>query len=157
MFQSVTTAIFMGVIATAILDCWSLMLRRMFQAPVTNWGHVGRWAAAIPTGRIRNDSINDVPPVDHEKAIGWTVHYLIGVVYAAVYLAILSALSRPPDLYSALIFGVCTVLAPWLILQPGLGAGYFASRTPKPNLTRSLNLLAHIVFGFGLYVGWRFL
>jgi hypothetical protein len=103
---------------------------------------------------MRHESIAGEPGVAYERAIGWSTHYLVGVVYAALYLVISTVLSRTPDVYSATLFGAVTVAAPWLILQPGLGAGYFASRTPKPNRTRMLNLLSHLVFGIGLYLGW---
>ncbi|MCH5372452.1 MAG: DUF2938 domain-containing protein [Planctomycetes bacterium] len=67
----------------------------------------------------------------------------------------LSAVSRAPGLSSAVLLGACTVLAPWLVLQPNLGPGLFANRSPKPKQTRLLNLPAHLVFGFGLYLGWQ--
>jgi hypothetical protein len=36
--------------------------------------------------------------------------------------------------------------------QPGLGAGIAASKTPKPNVARLRSLMAHAVFGLGLYL-----
>jgi hypothetical protein len=66
-------------------------------------------------------------------------------------------LDVPVSLLSGLAFGVATVLAPWFILQPGLGLGFFASRAPNPNRTRLLNLLNHAVFGITLYAAWRLL
>lgn len=144
-----------GVIATAILDLWALVLNRLFALPITNWGHVGRWVAGLPTGTVRHSSIGAATAVPYERALGWSTHYLIGVIYAVVYLLILSALGQTPGVFSAALFGIATVLAPWLILQPGLGMGSFARNTPKPNRTRTLNLIAHLVFGLGLYIGWR--
>ena len=44
-----------------------------------------------------------------------------------------------------------TVLAAWLLLQPGLGAGWFASRAPNPMKVRALNIIGHTVFALGLY------
>ena len=42
-----------------------------------------------------------------------------------------------------------------LILQPGMGAGVAARRTPRPNVARLQSLVTHAVFGAGLYVaGW---
>ena len=45
--------------------------------------------------------------------------------------------------------------APFLIMQPGMGAGIAASRTPRPAAARMQSLVTHGVFGLGLYVaGW---
>ena len=60
-----------------------------------------------------------------------------------------------PTLPPALIVGIATVAAPFLILQPGMGAGIAASRTPKPGVARLRSLMAHASFGVGLYLaGW---
>lgn len=144
-----------GIVATAMLDLWALLLNRMLGLPATNWGHVGRWVAGIPWGFYRAAPIAACPAVSFERSIGWTFHYLIGIAYAWIYLGILDVASMVASLGSAALFGLATVLAPWLILQPGLGIGFFASRAPKPNLTRALNVLAHLVFGVGLFVGWQ--
>jgi hypothetical protein len=144
-----------GIAATAILDIWSLTLNRAFGLPITDWGHVGRWVAGLPSGDFRHTSIAAAPDVARERFIGWSTHYLIGVVYAAGYLIALAAMSRTPSFASAMIFGLATVFAPWLILQPGLGVGYFASKAPRPHVTRTLNLVSHLIFGAGLYFGWR--
>ena len=57
-----------------------------------------------------------------------------------------------PTLMPALGFGVMTVLAPFLILQPGMGAGVAARKTPQPNVARLRSLLAHFSFGLGLWI-----
>jgi len=142
-----------GIVATAMLDLWALMLNRLFGLPVTNWGHVGRWVSGVPSGQLRHSDIAAVPPVAHERLAGWVTHYAIGIVYAGLYFVLLSAAGTGPGIGSAVAFGLVTVLAPWLILQPGLCIGYFASRAPRPNRTRALNLLSHLVFGVGLFVG----
>lgn len=144
-----------GVFATAMLDLWSLTLNRALGAPITNWDYVGRWISGLLTsGTLRHAAIAAVPPAAHERLLGWSTHYVVGVIYAALYLGVLAALNATPSVSSAGVFGLITVLAPWLILQPGLGIGYFATRAPRPNLTRALNLLSHLVFGIGLYLGW---
>jgi len=55
----------------------------------------------------------------------------------------------------ALIVGIGTVVAPWFIMQPAMGAGIAASRTPRPAEARLHSLLTHAVFGVALYLaGW---
>jgi hypothetical protein len=48
--------------------------------------------------------------------------------------------------------GIGTVAAPFFLMQPGMGAGIAASRTPRPNAARLQSLLTHAVFGLGLYI-----
>jgi hypothetical protein len=153
--NAATTALLVGILATDLLDLWALCLRHVLGLPTTNWGLVGRWLAGIPAGNFRNEAIGALPAVPFERPLGWLTYYLVGISYAAIYLLAVGTLAQPPALYTAAIFGVATVLAPWLILQPGLGLGFFASGAPKPNLTRTLNLIAHLVFGIGIYLGWR--
>ena len=60
------------------------------------------------------------------------------------------------ELVVTLVIGVdATAAAPFLLLQPGRGAGTAGSRTPRPAATRLQSLITHAVFGLGLYVsGW---
>jgi len=60
--------------------------------------------------------------------------------------------TQQPTLAPALLFGVLSVAAPFFILQPGLGAGIAASKTLHPNTARLRSLMAHAVFGAGLYL-----
>lgn len=45
--------------------------------------------------------------------------------------------------------------APFLLMQPGMGAGIAASRTPRPTIARLHSLLTHAIFGLGLYAASR--
>ena len=56
-----------------------------------------------------------------------------------------------PTFLPAWIWAILTVAAGWFLLQPGLGLGWAAAKTPSPNKVRLFNLLAHTVFGFGLF------
>ena len=72
--------------------------------------------------------------------------------FAALLLAIWGLeWAQRPTLAPALAVGIGTVAAPFLILQPGMGAGIAASRTPRPNAARLQSLLTHTVFGLGLF------
>jgi hypothetical protein len=57
-----------------------------------------------------------------------------------------------PALAPALFFGTVTVAAPWLIMQPGMGTGFAASRARNPWSARFSGLITHAIFGLGLYV-----
>ncbi len=144
-----------GIIATICLDVWAAFVKHVLHLPAAHWAMVGRWVGHLPRGRFVHPAIAESPPISNELAIGWITHYVTGIVYGIAYLGIVQGLlSRDPSLVSALIFGLATVVAPWFILQPGLGAGVFASRTPNPARTRMINLSMHTVFGVSLYLGW---
>lgn len=104
-------------------------------------------------GKVRHNTIAATPPLEGERFIGWLCHYLIGIAFAAVPLVLSGAdWFYAPTLATALLSGVVTLLAPFLILQPAFGFGVAASRTPRPWLARSLSLLAHLAYGIGLYL-----
>jgi predicted permease len=149
-------ALLIGAGATAVMDLWALARKRLLAAPLPNYGLVGRWLAYMPRGRFRHDSIAAASPVRGERLIGWTAHYLIGIGFAAMLLGIWGlAWVNQPTLGPALIVGICTVAAPFLVMQPGMGAGIAASRTPRPSAARLQSVVTHAIFGFGLYAaGW---
>jgi hypothetical protein len=53
---------------------------------------------------------------------------------------------------SALVFGLATVAAPWLVMQPAMGLGFLASKTASPLRNCLRSLANHAVFGAGLYL-----
>ncbi|HWT15213.1 MAG TPA: DUF2938 family protein, partial [Patescibacteria group bacterium] len=81
------------------------------------------------------------------------VHYLVGIGFSALlYGATGPDWARTPTLGPALLLGMATVAAPFLVLQPAFGAGIAASRTPRPWTARLHSLLMHAAFGVGLYI-----
>lgn len=155
MFQMLF-AVLIGVGATMIMDAWGVARHRLFDIVPANYGMVGRWIGYMPRGRFRHDSIAAAKPIPGERVIGWVAHYLIGVAFAALLIAIWGpAWIQRPTLGPALTVGIGTVAAPFFLMQPGMGAGIAASRTPNPTSARLQSLIVHTVFGFGLYVsGW---
>lgn len=153
--QTVTiTALFIGIIATATLDLWVMVLKQVIGLTPTNWAMVGRWVGNLSRGELRHRDIQKARAVPHELWVGWSTHYLVGIGYALGYLLLGQALAIQVSLLTAVAFGIVTVLAPWLILQPGLGMGYFAFGAPNPRRTRVINIMNHAVFGAALYLGW---
>ena len=148
--------IFIGIGATLLMDLWSLVRRRLLGIALPDYGLVGRWLAYMPRGRFRHAPIGGSPPLRGERAIGWIAHYLTGIAFAAILLALWGhEWTRSPTLAPALLVGLGTVAAPFLLMQPGMGAGFAASRTPRPGSARLQSLITHAIFGFGLYLaGW---
>jgi hypothetical protein len=145
-------ALLLGIGATAITDAWSIIRKVLLGVPSPNFAFVGRWFAHLPRGRLRHESMAAASPVRGETAIGWIAHYLIGIAFATLLLALVGLdWLRAPTVGPALLLGIVTVAAPFFILQPGMGAGIAGSRTPNPTMTRLHSVLTHAVFGLGLY------
>ena len=146
------SALIIGAGATGVMDLWGVARRRLLGIPAANYALVGRWLAWMPRGRFRHESIAAAPAVRHERAIGWAAHYITGIAFAGVLLAVTGIeWIQSPTIVPALFVGVGTVAAPFLLMQPGMGAGIAASRTPRPAVARIQSLITHAVFGVGLY------
>jgi len=151
--EFVLLAILIGLGATLVLDLWGLLLRLVLRVPMADFGMLGRWLGHFPRGRFAHESIAKAEPIRGEHAIGWIVHFAIGIAFAAALLAIMGLeWAHRPTFLPPVLFGVVTVLIPFFTLQPGMGAGIAASKTPKPNMARLRSLMSHTVFGIGMYL-----
>ena len=146
-------AVIIGAGATAVMDIWGLVQKRMLGVRGLDYAMVGRWIGHLVRGRFRHDSIAATSPVAGERVIGWTAHYAIGVAFAALLLGIWGLdWASNPSLAPALIVALATTVAPFLVLQPALGLGIAASRTPRPSIARFRTVVTHLSFGLGLYL-----
>ena len=151
-----TSALLMGLGATLTFDLWGLFLKRVFRIAPSNICLVGRWLRHMPKGTFRHTNIVSAPPQRGECPVGWTAHYLIGVSFAGMFVMLAgNEWLLQPRLISAVLFGVGTVLVPFLIMQPAFGFGVAASKTPNPAQARLRSLMNHTAFGVGLFLfGW---
>lgn len=141
-----------GIGATVLLDLYGLMLKRLFGIPPANWAMVGRWIGHFPRGRFVHASIAAAAPIADERAIGWTAHYLIGIGFAALLLLVCGRdWASDPTPIPALTVGLATVIAPFFLMQPAMGFGIAASKTPNPDAARIRSLVSHLIFGIGLF------
>ena len=153
--ESVIQGFLIGIIATVGMDIWAAVAKYILHLPTADWAMVGRWFGHMPRGVFVHHPVSAAAPIANELLIGWIGHYATGVVYGIAYLLIVQViLSSSPSLISALVFGLVTLVAPWLIMQPAMGAGVFATWPPRPTVLRVVNLSMHGVFGVCLYVGW---
>lgn len=149
-------SIVIGAGATALMDLWGILRKRWLGMPAADYALVGRWFAYLARGRVRHRPIAATPAVRGERAIGWIAHYLTGIVFAAILLLLWGLeWASHPSLGPALAVGIGSVAAPFLVMQPAMGAGFAASRTPRPAAARLQSVVTHVVFGFGLYVAAR--
>ena len=152
-----TLAMFLSVLAigcgaTLLMDTWLVLLRRL-GVRTASFGLIGRWVAHMAQGRFLHASIVKAEPVERENALGWAVHYAIGVVFAGLLVAMAgTGWIQTPTWVPAVMFGVVSVAAPLLVMQPAMGSGFFASKTPTPWANCLRSVVNHSVFGVGLYV-----
>lgn len=151
--NSLETTALLGVAATATMDALALALNRTVGTTAPNYRLVGRWIAHMPSGRFRHSSIGSSATMPAENLIGWTTHYLVGIAFAGLLLAICGVdWIRAPTPGPAFAVGIATVAAPFALMQPAMGLGFASSRTAHPAAARSRSLLNHALFGLGLYV-----
>lgn len=152
MTNMVMAGLILGLGSTLSMDIWAWLIARLPGQPPVNWAPVGRWFWHLHTGKVFHKSIAEVPPVRNETALGWLCHYLVGILYCLFFVFVVGAgwLAQPTFLL-AWLFGMLTIAGGWFLLQPALGIGWAAARTPNPAKVRLMNFLAHNVFAAGIY------
>lgn len=142
-----------GAGGAGLMDLWALLARRAFGIQGLDYAMLGRWIGHLVRGRFFHERIASADPVRGERLLGWVAHYGIGIAFAFLLLPVAGAgWFRSPTIGPPLLVGLGTIVAPWLILQPGMGAGVAASKTPHPRAVRLRNLATHAVYGLGLYL-----
>ena len=147
------SAILIGLGATLTFDLWALLLKYTFRIPPSNICLVGRWLRYMPKGIFTHTNISSAPQKSAECALGWIAHYSIGSTFAIAFIAIMgSQWLQHPTPIPAIAFGIVTVVAPFLIMQPAFGFGFAASKSSNPTQARLRSLMNHAAFGVGLYL-----
>ncbi|ANH75210.1 hypothetical protein ACS15_5618 [Ralstonia insidiosa] len=150
--RTLLCALLIGTGATVVMDIWAIIRQRLLGVPPLDYRLVGRWLGHLFRGRVRHHPISDSAPIAGEHVIGWTAHYIIGIAFAGVLLAGWGLdWACHPTIGPALIVGIGSVAAPFFVMQPAMGAGIAASRTPRPAAARLHSVVTHTVFGLGLY------
>jgi len=141
-----------GVGATAVMDIWLIVLK-LLNVPTLNFALLGRWVGHLFRGKWFHAGIAKSEPINNELAIGWAVHYAIGISFAVLLIAIFGiSWMRNPTLSPAVIVGIATVIAPLFMMQPAMGSGIAASKTAAPLRNCFKSVVNHAVFGVGLYL-----
>ena len=152
-FNLVIHAIVIGIGATLVMDLWGVLQKRVLKVQPLNYCLLGRWIGHFPRGQFVHANIAQSARVAGECSLGWIAHYGIGISFAALLLAVWGhAWAANPTLGPALLVGIGTIVAPFFLMQPGMGAGIAASKTPRPNVARLRSLLTHTIYGLGLYL-----
>jgi hypothetical protein len=84
--QAIGWMLAVGIGATACMDLWVLLISR-FGVPTFNFAMLGRWVRHALRGEFPHGPIGRAPAVRGERALGWTLHYAIGIAFASLLLA----------------------------------------------------------------------
>lgn len=143
--------IVVGVVGTLAMDVVGALLTK---AGITRLLPIGRWAAYLAHGRLRNTDIAKSPPLRGERALTPLVHYAIGISLAAFYLAALGWLGLgAPAWWTAIGYGIGTSVLPYVLMFPSMGYGLLGLKgQPRYFLFRQ-SLVNHFFFGVGLWLG----
>ena len=149
--------ILIGIGSCVIFDLWQRIFQRFTSIPPSNWTIVGRWfIGLISNGRLMANQLSEEPEEKHETTVGWIVHYGVGIFYAYVFAVLVQFELVKPTIIDGFLFGVASVVVPWLFFMPALGVGILANRAPNPRLECALALMMHSIFGLSLGIGFSF-
>lgn len=144
--------IVIGVGGAALMDTWALFARRALGITGLDYALLGRWIGHFTKGRFFHDRIASAEKIPGERPLGWLAHYSIGAAFAILLLLIWGLQwAHAPTIWPAMVVGMGTIAAPWLVMQPAMGAGVAGSRSPNPTATRARNLATHAAYALGLY------
>jgi len=146
---------FIGIIGTIIFDLFQISISYAYKIRKGKWNLVGRYFWGLRKGKyFRLDLFNE-PSIKYELIIGYVVHYIIGSIFGLIYIIFNTILFNQPSFLLALIVGFTTVLGAWCIMMPyAHNVGFFACREKNQKELLVQNLIAHFIFGVGLYSGY---
>jgi hypothetical protein len=145
-----------GVIATASMDVLSAIAIRLRAIAPLSPNVIGRWFASVARAHPWHADIARAAPESHELVLALSVHYAIGTFLTAVFVLLAHRIGWPAtSLSSALAFGVCTNVFPWLLMFPAMGYGFFGAHGPQGTRLFVSSLVSHVFFGLGIWIGAR--
>lgn len=150
--QNIINVALIGIGATVVMDVWLTFLKRM-GVQTLDFAFIGRWVGHLFRGRFAHASIKKAQPIPDELMLGWFTHYAIGIAFAGLLVGIYGiGWTSTPSLLPAVLVGMGTVVAPLFVMQPAMGSGFAASKTPTPLKNCIRSVVNHTVFGLGLYL-----
>ena len=143
-----------GLFATFIFDLFQSSLKYAYGIEKPKWNLLGRYFLGYKESKFIRKTLIDDEELDNELLWGYFFHYLIGIIYGIVFVILNFLLFDYPSILLAYIFGFSTVLGAWCFLMPfAYNLGFFASKSDKRTNLLIQNLIAHFVFGTGLFIG----
>lgn len=149
--------ILMGICVTYFMDFLAgLLVKRKVIHSLIEPEVIGRWFLSMFRGKFIHHDIYKTPELNNEKLWCFLSHYLIGIALAGIYLLLdLKVTIIRDQIWVPLVFGIATVLLPWLWLFPSIGIGFLASKSPNRSRFLKTSFVNHTNFGLGLFI-WIF-
>lgn len=158
MLISLGQILVVGIGACIIFDLWQRVFAIFTGIPPSNWAMVGRWILGLLAGQgLIARSLAAQPARPKEAAAGWALHYVVAVGYAVLYGGLMQSGWLRAGLLDGLVFGLVSVVVPWLFFMPALGNGVMARLTPNPPVACAVALVMHAVFGLAVGGGFALL
>lgn len=140
--------VLVGIGATFFTDLWAFFLR-IFDVKSNGLQIIGSWLST----NILNVPDNATGLLANGWVVGWTAHYIIGVIFAIIFFAFVNyRWFKNPTWGKALIYGIATLVFPLFMVWPTLGFGVAFSKTPIQGALILKAIGLHIVYGMGLYL-----
>ena len=144
-----------GIIATILLDSFQISLSYAHKIETSKWEIAGRYFLGLRDAKYSRFDIFNEPSVRYELIIGYTFHYIIGSIFGLFYVVVNIFFFNDQSFILAIIIGFTTVLGSWCIMMPyAYNIGFFASKKENQKELLVQNLIAHFIFGVGLYAGY---
>ncbi|EZQ10540.1 DUF2938 family protein [Acinetobacter sp. Ver3] len=142
----------LGLSATLIMDFLGWVRAMIFKIPSFNYAYLGRFFFLVKNKKYVYRNITEAPVHKFEYITGWVFHYITGIFFALIYTYIDNSHTTLEAFISSILFGLSTAIIPFLVMQPILGFGFFASKTPNQWISIKNSLVAHLNFGIGLFI-----
>ncbi len=144
-----------GLVATIIFDLFNQSLNFAYGIDKPKWNILGRYFLGYKEGRYIRETLLDDAEVKNELLWGNIIHYVIGVIYGLIYVILNILFFDYPSIFIAYLFGFLSVLGAWCYLMPfAYNLGFFASKSNNQLNILVQNLIAHFIFGTGLFIGY---
>ena len=146
--------ILMGIFATFFMDILAkFLVKSKIVRPAIEPHIPGRWVLYMLKGKFIHEDIRQIPALKNEKLAALISHYLIGIVLIGIYLFLeIKIPAIRAQLWMPLVFGITTVLLPWLWLYPSIGIGFLASKSKKKSDCIIFSIINHLNFGIGMTI-----
>ena len=143
-----------GLLATFIFDLFNQALYFAYGINKPKWNLVGRYFLGYKDGMYFRKTLVEDDEIENELLYGYIIHYVIGLIYGFIYVLLNAMIFNYPSILLAYIFGFLTVLGAWCYMMPfAYNLGFFASKSENRVKILIQNLIAHFVFGTGLFIG----
>jgi uncharacterized membrane protein YagU involved in acid resistance len=126
-----------GLIGTAVMTAL-LLVEPSVGLPKIAMGQVLSTALGLASAHLATGA-----------ALGWLLHFLIGMLFALIYAAVFDRRLPGGPLVRGLLYGILVFVLAQLVFMPLVGGGVFSHGDPE---LLAGSLLAHLVYG-GL-TGW---